>query len=173
MDHRLTSSRLSCKSLLSSISLNTFVVGGESPMLISSTSNKSVAPPKARTLIRDFHWLVETLNIPGMTVPAPRSPYPRCGGIVNFLFSPEIKKNFQNFTSQMNPLPWLTDAHVSQSLVPSLNDLSGAQLEGERLISVITVKKKENERQIKTSVDTSDDRNIMQNEKLRQFRSWK
>uniref|UniRef100_A0A182MED9 Uncharacterized protein n=1 Tax=Anopheles culicifacies TaxID=139723 RepID=A0A182MED9_9DIPT len=53
--YSLTSSRLSCMSLFSSISLNTLVVGGESPMLISSTSNTSVAPP-------------------GITFPAPRSP---------------------------------------------------------------------------------------------------
>uniref|UniRef100_A0A182QWQ6 Uncharacterized protein n=1 Tax=Anopheles farauti TaxID=69004 RepID=A0A182QWQ6_9DIPT len=53
--YSLTSSRLSCMSLFSSISLNTLVVGGESPMLISSTSKTRVAPP-------------------GMTFPAPRSP---------------------------------------------------------------------------------------------------
>jgi hypothetical protein len=53
--HPLTSSRLSWLSLSLSISLKTLVVGGESPMLSSSTSKRRVAPP-------------------GMTFPAPRSP---------------------------------------------------------------------------------------------------
>ena len=34
------------------------------------------------------------------------------------------------------PNQLLTDAHIGQSLVPSLDDLSGSQLEGERLIAV-------------------------------------
>lgn len=58
-------------SLSKSISLKTLVVGGESPMLMSSTSKSNVAPP-------------------GITFPAPRSPYPKDGGIVSLRFSPEI-----------------------------------------------------------------------------------
>lgn len=73
----LTSSRLSWLSLSASISLKTFVVGAESPMLISSTSNNKVAPP-------------------GITLPAPRSPYPRLGGMMSFLFSP----------THMSTRPW-------------------------------------------------------------------
>lgn len=64
-----TSSLESCLSASASISLNTFVVGAASPMLTSSTLNVSVAPP-------------------GITFPAPRSPYPNSGGIVSLRISP-------------------------------------------------------------------------------------
>lgn len=71
--YTITSSRLNWLSLLSSISLNTFVVGAESPIFISSTSKTRVAPP-------------------GITLPAPRSPYPNSGGMVSFLFSPVVNE---------------------------------------------------------------------------------
>lgn len=39
-------------------------------------------------------------------------------------------------------LPGLSDAHVGQALVPALDDLTHAELEGEGLVAVVAVEKK-------------------------------
>lgn len=147
---KTTSSRLNCKSLFSSISLNTFVVGGESPIFMSSTSNKRVAPPGRKTtvLIKSLQindrdkWLkleIQTwYNISSASVAVSKA-----GRDCQFSFFA------WNFEKKLHPilkfhkLGDITDTHVKKSLVPSFNHLPSTKLECKRLISVITGKNKQ------------------------------
>lgn len=149
----LTSSLESWLSLSKSICLNTFCGGGAWLIPISSTSNIKVAPVdfKAHHITLNKKLINSPNKLPpGITLPAPLSPYPRWGGIVSFLFSP-IHMSKRPWEMCMMWKMWLkyidililTNTLTAQCfnsekacLVPALNHLASTKLELEWLVTI-------------------------------------
>lgn len=109
-----------------------------------STANKKFKMKKQRRSmevsysIRSHLTSMRSVAPGGITSDAPRSPYANDGGMINFLSSPSqilLSKENQRKDVRLSKREIFNE--LEKTLFPSLNGLSGAYLEDERLTTVV------------------------------------